>query len=87
MSGLRLPTYDERQSRAKIYLMPLHFPIKTKLYAILREACDRIGIDGASTHSFRRSGITNLHKQGYALHEIAQISGHRDITNVSHYIG
>ncbi|BAU13773.1 phage integrase family protein [Leptolyngbya sp. NIES-3755] len=54
---------------------------------ILREACDRVGFDGASTHSFRRSGITNLHKQGYAPHEIAQISGHRDITNVSHYIG
>ncbi|MBD2078364.1 site-specific integrase [Leptolyngbya sp. FACHB-17] len=54
---------------------------------ILREACNLVGIDGASTHSFRRSGITNLHQQGYAPHEIAQISGHRDITNVSHYIG
>ncbi|WP_415354650.1 tyrosine-type recombinase/integrase [Leptolyngbya sp. FACHB-1624] len=84
---------SERGSINSAYLFPGRRGSKTgHLTArmadeILREACDRIGIDGASTHSFRRSGITNLHKQGYAPHEIAQISGHRDITNVSHYIG
>ena len=46
---------------------------------ILREAFSRVGIEGASTHSFRRTGLTLLSNAGIPLRVIQEISGHRSL--------
>lgn len=52
----------------------------------LRKACDYIGFKGISTHSFRRSGLTKLYKQGIPLPTLQKRSGHASIANLSFYL-
>lgn len=54
--------------------------------AALRKACDFIEIEGISTHSFRRTGITKLYRAGVSLKAIQQHSGHKDLDNLVLYI-
>jgi len=53
---------------------------------ILREACQRITLDGVSTHSFRRTGLTQLSNAGIPLRVIQEISGHRDLAQLQKYL-
>lgn len=53
---------------------------------ILREACHRVGIEGASTHSFRRTALTQMSNSGIPLRVIQQISGHRTLTELQKYL-
>jgi integrase/recombinase XerD len=45
-----------------------------------------VGFKGISTHSFRRTSITNLYRAGVDLKTIQQRSGHASIANVGLYI-
>ncbi|MEH2454494.1 tyrosine-type recombinase/integrase [Nostoc sp.] len=56
--------------------------------AILRAAVDRAGLSakGISTHSTRRSFITNLADKGINLAMIKKITGHTDLKVLSAYI-
>lgn len=54
---------------------------------VLREVCDCLGIDGASTHSFRRSFATNLARAGKSLAEIKRLLGHADVDTTKVYVG
>ncbi|WP_277876047.1 tyrosine-type recombinase/integrase [Trichocoleus sp. FACHB-262] len=38
---------------------------------ILRETCDRLGLGGVSTHSFRRTALTQMSSAGVPLRVIA----------------
>lgn len=51
-----------------------------------RDVFDLLGIIGASTHSFRRSMATHLSREGLTLADIAQITGHKDLASLSHYL-
>ena len=52
-----------------------------------RKTFDWLGIDGASTHSFRRSRLTHLHiNEGWSLAEIKDISGHKTLTALQQYL-
>lgn len=53
---------------------------------ILRDACKRVGLVGVSTHSFRRSTITAMHRNGVGLKTIQSISGHSSLRNLERYI-
>ena len=53
---------------------------------VLRDACEMAGLDGVSTHSFRRSFATNLHKQGYSLAKIARLLGHSSASMTARYV-
>lgn len=53
---------------------------------ILRQACERIGVPGVSTHSFRRTALTQMHNAGIPLRHIQEISGHRDLTTLQLYL-
>ena len=53
---------------------------------ILREACHRVGIEGASTHSFRRTALTQMSNSGIPLRVIQQVSGHRTLTELQKYL-
>ncbi len=53
---------------------------------ILRTACARVGIEGVSTHSFRRTALTQMSNAGIPLRVIQKISGHRSLTQLSAYL-
>ncbi len=54
----------------------------------LRTACDRAGLGdrGISTHSFRRTAITELAKAGVNIRVIQKITGHAKLEQLSSYI-
>jgi integrase/recombinase XerD len=53
---------------------------------ILREAFERVGIEGGSTHSFRRTGLTQLSNAGIPLRVIQEISGHTNLEQLQKYL-
>jgi integrase/recombinase XerD len=55
--------------------------------SILRDACQRIGLEGVSTHSFRRSFVTQLVKSGKTPHQIRQLTGHKSMGSLLEYFG
>lgn len=53
---------------------------------ILRAAFIELGIEGASTHSFRRTCLTQMHRSGVPLKVIQKISGHRTLSALQVYL-
>ena len=53
---------------------------------ILKAACDRIGLVGVSTHSFRRTALTMISSAGIPLRVIQEISGHNDLGTLQRYL-
>ena len=53
---------------------------------ILREACKRVGIEGVSTHSFRRTALTQMSNAGVPIRIIQEISGHRTLDELYKYL-
>ncbi len=53
---------------------------------ILREALGRVGIEGASTHSFRRTALTQMSDAGIPLRVIQSGCGHRTLTELQKYL-
>jgi integrase/recombinase XerD len=77
----------------KIHLFPGRHPnhhwrhiTSDSAAVILREACKRVGIEGASTHSFRRTALTQMSNAGIPLRVIQQVSGHRTLTELQKYL-
>lgn len=54
--------------------------------AILRAAFQRLRIEGASTHSFRRTAITWMHNARVPIKHIQSISGHKSLSALQRYI-
>lgn len=52
----------------------------------LRQACQELGWQGISTHSFRRTGITKLHEAGVPLRRIQARTGHVSLGNLALYV-
>ena len=53
---------------------------------ILRESCQRVGILGVSTHSFRRTALTQMSNAGIPLRVIQEVSGHRNLDELQKYL-
>lgn len=53
---------------------------------ILRAACQRCGIEGVSTHSFRRTALTRMSNAGIPLRVIQEISGHKTLSELQKYL-
>ena len=53
---------------------------------ILRAAFDELDIDGASTHSFRRTCLTKMHLAGVPTKVIKKISGHKTLAALDNYL-
>ncbi|MBW4597461.1 MAG: site-specific integrase [Brasilonema angustatum HA4187-MV1] len=53
---------------------------------IFRDACADAKIQGASTHSFRRTALTQMSKSNIPLRTIQQISGHSDLGTLQRYL-
>ena len=52
----------------------------------LRRVCDWNGLSGISSHSFRRTQLTDLYRDGWSLREIQHISGHRSLQSLQEYL-
>lgn len=52
----------------------------------LRTACKRIGLQGVSTHSLRRSALTSASDKGVPLRHIQSLSGHASLDCLSKYL-
>jgi len=53
---------------------------------ILKEACDRLDIEGVSTHSFRRTALTQMSNACIPLRVIQEVSGHRTLDELQKYL-
>lgn len=53
---------------------------------ILRETCEMIDFEGVSTHSFRRTALTQMSNTGIPLRVIQEISGHRNLEELQKYL-
>jgi len=53
---------------------------------IVRVACQRTGIEGVSSHSFRRTALTAMSNAGIPLRVIQEISGHRTLDELYKYL-
>jgi integrase/recombinase XerD len=52
----------------------------------LRQTCTRLGLEGVSTHSFRRSLATAAVRRGVPLNLVQQITGHKSLGSLGHYL-
>ncbi|MEO0644817.1 MAG: site-specific integrase [Cyanobacteria bacterium J06650_10] len=52
----------------------------------LRKVCDRINLEGHSTHSFRRTTLTSLSNRKVPLRVIQEISGHKSLQELQRYL-
>ncbi|ELS05120.1 site-specific recombinase XerD [Xenococcus sp. PCC 7305] len=53
---------------------------------LLKQACQRIGLIGISSHSFRRTALTQMSNAGIPLRIIQEISGHRNLEQLQRYL-
>ncbi len=89
---IKLEAYTPRTD--SIYLFPgneLHQRANTHLHRdsaiwLLNQACKRVGIEGVSTHSFRRTALTQMSNAGIPLRIIQEISGHRTLDELYKYL-
>ncbi|MBW4549053.1 MAG: site-specific integrase [Symplocastrum torsivum CPER-KK1] len=52
----------------------------------LRKACKLVGLIGISTHSFRRTALTQMSDNRVPLRVIQEVSGHRNLEQLQTYI-
>lgn len=91
-----LPMHPKLNEYLKAYNPPaeLLFPGRNKdkpltramVDLILRSACKRVRVRGASTHSFRRTALTNLSNAGVPIRVIQEVSGHKSLSALQRYL-
>lgn len=90
ISDLRLLLTKHYPDAGQVYLFPGRFDSShidpDSAARILRKACRAVGIEGVSTHSFRRTALTNMSNAGIPLRVIQKISGHRDLGQLQEYL-
>uniref|UniRef100_UPI0020130BEF tyrosine-type recombinase/integrase n=1 Tax=Argonema antarcticum TaxID=2942763 RepID=UPI0020130BEF len=79
-----------RPQSGKIYLFPGRHGrghINPRAAAlILKQACERVGLTGVSTHSFRRTALTSLSSTGITLQTLQAISGLESVAALQKYL-
>jgi integrase/recombinase XerD len=59
---------------------------RDRAHDILRDAFDRLRLEDASTHSMRRTCLTNMSRAGVPLRTIQEISGHTSLSQLQSYL-
>jgi len=59
---------------------------RVRAHYILRDAFDRLRLQDASTHSMRRTCLTNMSRAGVPLRTIQDISGHASLSQLQEYL-
>jgi integrase/recombinase XerD len=82
-----------REYKPKSFLFPSTHKFKTPRHMtrvradiILKNACSKLGFVGVSTHSFRRTALTQMHNAGVPLRVIQMISGHSSLDILQRYL-
>ncbi|MFN6562442.1 MAG: tyrosine-type recombinase/integrase [Nostoc sp. ChiSLP01] len=89
---IRLQAYKPRDDSPWLFPgNPDHKRASTHLHRdsalwIVRVACQRVGIEGVSSHSFRRTALTSMSNAGIPLRVIQEISGHRTLDELYKYL-
>lgn len=87
---LRLILTEYYPSAGVEYLFPGRFGLEhiqsDSAARVLRKACNRVGILGASTHSFRRTALTQMSDTNIPLRIIQEVSGHRNLSQLQKYL-
>lgn len=52
----------------------------------LRQTCSRLGLEGVSTHSFRRSLAQSAVGRGVPLHVVQKLTGHKSLGSLGEYL-
>lgn len=90
LEDLRLILTDYRSQAGAVYLFPGRFGDEhihvDSAARIFRKACASVGIVGASTHSFRRTALTQMSDTGIPLRIIQEVSGHRNLSQLQKYL-
>ncbi|MEP0924829.1 site-specific integrase [Leptolyngbya sp. ST-U4] len=86
-----LEEYDSTLKKKRTYLFPGRHGLghiqTASADRILREICHRLGFEGVSTHSFRRTALTQMSNSGIPLKHIQNISGHKTLASLERYLG
>ena len=77
-----IPNRTQQKSKKDI---TKHFPRRTVDHE-LRTVCGKLGLEGVSTHSFRRSALTAASSKGVPLRVIQSISGHSSLDILQRYL-
>lgn len=89
IEDLRLLLTNYQPEAGAVYLFPGRFEShidSDSAARILRKACKRVGIQGVSTHSFRRTALTQMSDTGIPLRIIQEVSGHRNLSQLQNYL-
>lgn len=89
IEDLRQLLTSYRSLAGKVYLFPGRSDghlAEDSAARILRTACQQVGITGVSTHSFRRTALTQMSNAGIPLRVIQEISGHRNLEQLQKYL-
>lgn len=52
----------------------------------LRQACSRLGLEGVSLHSFRRTAAQDAVDRGLPLHVVQALTGHKSLGSLGEYL-
>jgi integrase/recombinase XerD len=86
----RLQSYHKQHDRSQ-WLFPSddsatgHLE-RVRAHYILRDAFDSLRLQDASTHSMRRTCLTNMSRAGVPLRTIQDISGHASLSQLQEYL-
>jgi len=92
LNELKLILEEYQPEAGDIYLFPakrnsqkahIHWDSAMR---ILKRTCRQLGIEGASSHSFRRTALTQMSNAGIPLRIIQEISGHRNLEQLQKYL-
>jgi len=59
---------------------------RAQAHNVLTAAFETLGLDDASTHSMRRTCLTNMSRAGVPLRTIQEISGHASLSDLQAYL-
>lgn len=66
---------------------PVRQPLSTRAGQLaVQRLAERLGLEGVSSHSFRRSALTAAHQAGLPLRALAELSGHQSLASLQRYL-
>jgi integrase/recombinase XerD len=79
-----------REPQDRDFLFPGRFagePVSSRAFMdALERAALEVGLEGVSSHSFRRSALSSASEAGVPLAAIRALSGHRSLTTLQRYL-
>lgn len=72
----------QRQAKDDARIFPVHEQTLSKYF---KAACDALGIPDLHFHDLRHEGTSRLFEQGYAIEQVALVTGHKDWRHLKRY--